>query len=447
MPRRKRGRPAQDTSENATVSDSSQARAASGSKMAEIRGENEIWVDSAPYLYSTIIRRTLGSDSCCSVDWVPFRGGNAIGGSGKGELLVTSSGGVVRLVSVELDWTPASTADPPEELCDERVVFKGHGSISSARVAPRTPSLAATRTKKGAFVFRLPTGKDSGTAPSESALALSGAETTRGSPSLAWASDAKAMLSCETDGGGIGIWDASILSKSKTKPVSRFQGHRGGTLGLAWSAFDAARPLASCGADGCVRIWDSRAKKSSMEIKNAHSKPIRCVSWCALAEYLLASSSDDGSVALWDIRNLDQGKLFSLQHPGAVSTVAWGPRGRPGMVASGGSSRRVLLWDIESVSSEPKPIERGGNASLPPELVFIHGGHTATVVDVQWCPDREGLLASVDQGGSYQVWRPANVQMAEDIAEIQDVKQESGVHEDVAQPPEKRARVKAEVET
>lgn len=46
----------------------------------------------------------------------------------------------------------------------------------------------------------------------------------------------------------------------------------------------------------------------------------------------------------------------------------------------------------------------------PPELLFIHGGHTAKISDFSWNPNEEWVISSVGEDNILQIW-----QMAENI--------------------------------
>merc|ERR1712043_98154 len=46
----------------------------------------------------------------------------------------------------------------------------------------------------------------------------------------------------------------------------------------------------------------------------------------------------------------------------------------------------------------------------PPELLFIHGGHTAKISDFSWNPNDPWVICSVSEDNIMQVW-----QMAENI--------------------------------
>lgn len=52
----------------------------------------------------------------------------------------------------------------------------------------------------------------------------------------------------------------------------------------------------------------------------------------------------------------------------------------------------------------------------PPELLFIHGGHTSKVSDFAWNPNEPWVIASVSEDNIMQVW-----QMAENIYNDQEL--------------------------
>ena len=47
----------------------------------------------------------------------------------------------------------------------------------------------------------------------------------------------------------------------------------------------------------------------------------------------------------------------------------------------------------------------------PPEIVFVHGGHTSTISEFAWCPDadekNDWMLCSVAEDNIMQVWMMA----------------------------------------
>lgn len=70
-------------------------------------------------------------------------------------------------------------------------------------------------------------------------------------------------------------------------------------------------------------------------------------------------------MALWDLRNPSR-KLHELRaHNGEILQLAWSPHNEA-VLATAGSDRRVLVWDLSRIGKEqtPEEIEDG-----PPELL------------------------------------------------------------------------------
>ena len=54
----------------------------------------------------------------------------------------------------------------------------------------------------------------------------------------------------------------------------------------------------------------------------------------------------------------------------------------------------------------------------PPELLFLHGGHTSKVSDFSWNKNDEWTIASVSEDNVLQVWNMAEEIYAEDEDEM-----------------------------
>jgi WD40 repeat protein len=164
------------------------------------------------------------------------------------------------------------------------------------------------------------------------------------------------------------IWNAASGARLHT-----LEGHNSFVRCVAWHP--GGRLLASCSADGSVRLWDA-ASGEVLAILLGHSNDVREVAWHPDGR-LLASGSEDGSIRLWELADPeaftwagatdapDAGVAWSgarsgladlaaeravlRSDSGQVRAVAWGPGGA--WLASGGEGGWIVLWDVAAALS------------------------------------------------------------------------------------------------
>ena len=90
-------------------------------------------------------------------------------------------------------------------------------------------------------------------------------------------------------------------------------------------------------------------------------------------------------------------------HTDQVYTVHWSPFDES-ILASCSSDRRIALWDLSRIGMEQSPEDAEDG---PPELLFLHGGHTSKVNDFSWNPNYEWCLGGVSEDNIMQIWCPA----------------------------------------
>ena len=103
------------------------------------------------------------------------------------------------------------------------------------------------------------------------------------------------------------------------------------------------------------------------------------------------------------MRNLAKPLHTLTHHAEEVFQVQWCPHAET-ILASCGADRRVMLWDLARVGDEQTGEEA---ADGPPELLFIHGGHTAKVSDLAWSWEEEFVLASTAEDNILMLSAPA----------------------------------------
>jgi histone-binding protein RBBP4 len=116
------------------------------------------------------------------------------------------------------------------------------------------------------------------------------------------------------------------------------------------------------------------------------------------------------------------------QHTEEVFQVQWSPFNET-ILGSCSVDRRLNIWDVSRIGEEQVPFlsfysylisfahansvvcQSAQDAEDgPPELLFIHGGHTAKISDFSWNPNETWVIASVAEDNILQIW-----QMAENI--------------------------------
>lgn len=95
--------------------------------------------------------------------------------------------------------------------------------------------------------------------------------------------------------------------------------------------------------------------------------------------------------------------IASLQgHTNQVFKLEWAPFNES-ILGSCSADRRVGLWDLSRIGQEQSPEDAEDG---PPELLFLHGGHTSKVSDFSWNSKTNWSVASVSEDNVLQIWSP-----------------------------------------
>ncbi|RWW08198.1 hypothetical protein GW17_00028375 [Ensete ventricosum] len=211
-------------------------------------------------------------------------------------------------------------------------------------------------------------------------------------------------------------------------PDLKLRGHNSEGYGLSWSQFKQGH-LLSGSDDAQICLWDinSTPKNKALDALQTfkvHDGVVEDVAWHLRHEYYFGSVGDDHYLLLWDLRMPNTKPVKSvIAHQGEVNCLAFNPFNE-WVVATGSTDKTVKLFDLRKLENAlhtldchkideeqtPEDAEDG-----PPELLFIHGGHTSKISDFSWNSCEDWVIASVAEDNILQIW-----QMAENIYHDED---------------------------
>mmetsp|Transcript_48148 Transcript_48148/g.109409 ORF Transcript_48148/g.109409 Transcript_48148/m.109409 type:complete len:355 (+) Transcript_48148:5-1069(+) len=297
---------------------------------------------------------------------------------------------------------------------DIKIKINHDGEVNRARYMPQNPWVVATKSPS-ADVLVFDVSKHP-SLPAENGVCTPQFRCTGHESEgygLSWSPLKEWHLLSGSDDHQVCFWDLrEAASSGNTGSVSVAatairRGHTDVVEDVQWHCHNEEL-FGSVGDDKQLLIWDLRepADTTSSAVKEAHSGDVNCLSFSKFDPYLLATGSSDKTVKLWDLRNLN-GPLHVLEgHQGDVFQINWTPFNET-ILASCGADRRVHVWDISRIGEEQSPED---SEDGPPELLFIHGGHTSKVSDFCWNDNDPWTVCSVSEDNILQVW-----QMGENI--------------------------------
>lgn len=146
-----------------------------------------------------------------------------------------------------------------------------------------------------------------------------------------------------------------------------------------------------------------RTESNAVYTVDAHTEEILSLDFSPFNQNLVLTSSVDKTISLWDIRSLNSSVHVFKSHKDEVGCVKFSPH-HENLFASGSSDRRIIIWDIARINDQLSEEELKDG---PPEMLFLHGGHTSKVSDLDWNKNEKLMLASVAEDNIIQIWHIA----------------------------------------
>ena len=236
---------------------------------------------------------------------------------------------------------------------------------------------------------------------------------------LSWSPFVTGRLASGSNDSKVLVWDVEGAGAS-VDPLYVWENHTDVVEDLQWHPF-SPHILGSVSDDRTMILWDSRFflfsflcflffhfslcsdGKVPIVTENIHSDDVNAISFCPQNEFLIATGSSDSMVHIWDMRDLSKPFHICEGHTDGVYGVKWSPS-LEHMLISFGMDRRVNVWDLSRIGEEQDPEDAEDG---PPELLFVHAGHTAKVNDASWNMEETLLISSVGEDSVLQLWHMA----------------------------------------
>lgn len=390
-----------------------------------INEEYKIWKKNTPFLYDLVITHALEWPSL-TVQWLPTKEFVTDKGYSKQRLLLgthTSENEQNYLMIAEVQLPLEDSEIDARQYDDAKNEVGGFGGahgkvqvvqqinhdgeVNRARYMPQDPFVIATKTVS-AEVYVFDYSKHPSKPPADGVcnpdLRLVGHKTE--GYGLAWSPFWSGHLLSGSDDAQICLWDIQAQQKQpKVVEAKRiFTDHQGVVEDVAWHGHHADI-FGSVGDDKQLILWDTRKppNEGPMVVAEAHTAEINCIAFNPFNPHILATGSADKTVALHDWRNLSQRLHVFESHNEEVFQIGWSPKNET-ILSSCGADRRVMVWDLSRIGDEMSPEDAEDG---PPELLFIHGGHTSKISDFAWNQNDDWVVASVAEDNILQVWQMA----------------------------------------
>lgn len=405
-----------------------------------INEEYKTWKKNSPVLYDKLLGTALTWPTL-TVQWFPdVKTPEGKNYSTHRLLLGThtsdDSPNYLQIAEVQI---PNVSAPDPEDYDEEREEIGGYGKASSqaaikfevvhkiehpgevnkARYQPQNPDLLATFCVDGKIlIFDRTKHPNQPTNPGKINPQIELLGHKQEGFGLNWNPHEEGCLASGGEDQTVCLWDLKTLgAESRTlKPHRRYTHHTQIVNDVQYHPI-SKNFLGSVSDDQTLQIIDLRQSATdtaALVASKGHLEAINSLAFNPSSEVLVATASADKTIGIWDLRNTKE-KVHTLEgHNDAVTSLSWHPS-EAAVLGSGSYDRRIIFWDLSRIGEELLPDDQEDG---PPELLFMHGGHTNHLADFSWNQNDPWLVASAAEDNMLQIWKVAESIVGKDDADL-----------------------------
>lgn len=294
------------------------------------------------------------------------------------------------------------------------------GEVNKARYQPQNPNIIATwAADRNVYIWDRSKHQS---VPKDTSTPQATLKGHKGEGfALEWNPFTEGQLLSGSEDQTVRLWDLQRdfdLNNKTISPARTFTHHSATVNDVQFHPAHGKNLFGSVSDDLTMQLMDLRRSNNSQPaiiFKNAHQDAINTLAFHPTLDKLFATGSADKTIGVFDLRFPDHGKIHSLEgHKDVISSVSWHPSDSS-ILASSSEDRRIIFWDLSKAGAEQTPEDAEDG---PPEMLFMHGGHTNRVSDFTWNKNDPWVMCSAGEDNLIQIWRasrhlveraPANV--------------------------------------
>ena len=292
--------------------------------------------------------------------------------------------------------------------------------VNKARYQPQNPNVIATMCTNGRVLIwdrsKHSSAEPEGGKPHPE-IELHGHE--REGYGLSWSPHLPGRLATASEDKTVRLWDITRADKShrSLQEECKYTHHSAIVNDVQYHPLHSAL-LGTVSDDLTMQIVDTRSEDKSRAAlvsgADQHRGAINAIAFNPAEETVVATGSADKTVAVWDLRNL-KNKIHALEgHNDSVTALEWHPF-EASVLGSSSYDRRINFWDLAKVGEEQSPED---SEDGPPELLFVHGGHTNRISDFSWNMHSPWVICSAADDNLIQVWKVSEAIVGGDEGDV-----------------------------
>lgn len=292
------------------------------------------------------------------------------------------------------------------------------GEVNKARYQPQNPNIIATMCTDGRVLIWDKSKHSSMPNPNQKPQIELVGHNTEGY-GLSWSPLEAGHLATASEDHTVRLWDITQATKdhSTLSATRTYSHHQSIVNDVQYHPFHKSL-IGSVSDDLTLQIIDTRSpemdKAAVVSGSDQHKGAINALAFNPAAETVLATGSEDSTIAIWDMRNLRH-KVHALEgHHDSVTALEWHPF-EESVLGSSSYDRRIIFWDLARVGEEQNPED---SQDGPPELLFMHGGHTNRISDFSWNMHNPWVVCSAADDNLIQVWKVSEAIVGSDEDDV-----------------------------